>query len=762
MKIAYIASYPPRECGIATFTRHLVQSMTNSPKEEGKKQEVSVIAINDSEQVYDYPKEVEHVIRQHQLEDYHEAARFINQSGADICIVQHEFGIFGGDNGVYLLPLLHALEIPFIVTFHTVLKEPSFIQKSIIREIAQRASKIVVMSQLAIDFLSNIYGVSSDKISLIEHGVPDFSELTNPQQYLVSNTWKRKLVFTFGLLSRNKGIETVIQAMPKVIAKHPEVLYVVAGTTHPAVVRHAGEEYRESLEKMVEDLQLENHVIFLNHFLSEQELFAYLTQCDIYVTPYLNEAQITSGTLTYALGAGSAVLSTPYWYAKELLADGRGKLFDFKNSNELANTMNSLLDNPAELKQLKFTAAAYGRQLQWSQMGARYRQMARKILATPRPTVVNTKPVPDVSNLTPLNLSHVRRLTDNTGIVQHAKFGIPNLKEGYCLDDNSRALMMMLMAQQYRRPKESMDLITTYLSFIQYMQREDGNFRNFLSFSRQYLDEIGSEDSFGRTVWALGYLVRYAPNNSYREFAQELFQRSTQHFATLEHMRGRANAAIGVSHYLAYHPTDEGMFKLLNVLIEPLLAGFEQNSTKDWQWFEYNMSYDNGILPLALLHAYEVTGDERTYDVAMKTLAFLEEITMCDGHLTPVGNDGWHQPGKCSPKYDQQAIETMAMVLLYQQAYEVSKERHHLEKMYTAYRWFLGDNSLRVPLYDSETHGCCDGLQQGSINRNQGAESTLAYLISHLAVLKEADVIRQEKPVQTTLISTSVLSSKIS
>ncbi|UYQ94684.1 glycosyltransferase [Chitinophaga horti] len=761
MKIAYIASYPPRECGIATFTNHLVQSMVACGSKE-EKPEVAVIAINDSDQKYDYPSEVEHVIRQQHLEDYHEAARFINQSGADICIVQHEFGIFGGDNGVYLLPLLHALEIPFFVTFHTVLKEPSFIQKSIVREIAQRASRIVVMSQLAIDFLVNIYGVSSEKVQLIEHGVPDFSELTNPQQYLVSNTLKRKLIFTFGLLSRNKGIETVIQALPAVIEKHPDVLYIVAGATHPAVLRHAGDEYRDSLQKMVEDLQLENHVLFLNRFLSEKELFAYLTCCDIYVTPYLSEAQITSGTLTYALGAGSAVISTPYWYAKELLANDRGLLFDFKNSQQLAKCVNDLLDTPGKLRELKQNSATYGKKLQWSQMGARYRQLARKILATPRPTVVNTKPIPDITNISPLNLSHIRRLTDDTGIVQHAKYGIPNLKEGYCLDDNSRALMMMLMAQHYRRNKESLELITTYLSFIQYMQREDGNFRNFLSFSRQYLDEVGSEDSFGRTVWALGYLVRFAPNNSYREFAQELFHRSTQHFATMEHLRGRANAAIGVSHYLAYHPTDEGMFKLLDILIQPLLDSYDRNHTDDWRWFEYNMSYDNGILPLALLHAYEVTGDERTYRIAMESIEFLEQITMCDGYLTPVGNDGWHQPGKCSPKYDQQAIETMAMVLLYQQAYAVSNERDHLEKMYTAYRWFLGENSLRVPLYDSETHGCCDGLQQGSINRNQGAESTLAYLISHLSVLKEAEALRQEKPVQTTLITASVLSSKIS
>lgn len=761
MKIAYIASYFPRECGIATFTEHLIKAVCRDADDVP---EVSVIAMNDEGQVYEYPPEVTFTIRQNHMEDYLDAAAHVNSSDVDLVVVQHEFGIFGGESGIYLLPFLHQIKVPYIVTFHTVLKEPSFMQKSVVREISRHASRVIVMSKLAISFLEDIYEVPADKMMLIPHGVPDFEKLTIRSEVLPEALRQRRVIFTFGLLSRNKGIETVIKALPSVISKHPDILYVVAGKTHPAVLRHAGEEYRESLHALVSQLKLEDHVLFVDKFLTEHDLFAYLIHSDIYVTPYLSETQITSGTLTYALGAGAAVLSTPYWYAKELLEDGRGQLFGFSQHEELGSLIHNLLDDPDALEALRSKASEYGRELQWSRMGARYRQLARKILSTPRPAAVNNRPLPDASYLPPLNFTHIRRLTDDTGIVQHAKYGIPNLKEGYCLDDNSRALMMMLMAQPHRKSKENPDLLPIYLSFIHYMQTPDGNFRNFLSFSRQYLDEVGSEDSFGRTVWALGYLVRHAPNNSYREFATELFHKSTQHFASLEHLRGRANAAIGVCHYLHYHPSDEGMFNVLDNLVQPLVTAWEANSTDKWHWFEKSMTYDNGILPLALFHVAGLTGNEKIQAIAMESLSFLENLTMHRGYFAPVGNEGWLCEGGDCPLFDQQAIETMAMVLLYQQAHAVTGNRSYLQKMFTCYNWFLGENALRVPLYDHETHGCCDGLSPAGVNRNQGAESTVAYFISHIAVLKSLEMMpRQEKNVKTTIISTSTgMVSKIS
>ncbi|MGX5818836.1 glycosyltransferase [Chitinophaga lutea] len=759
MKIAYIASYYPRECGIATFTEHLIRAMGCNVAEAP---EVSVIAMDDEGQSYDYPPEVTCRIRQQHLQDYLAAADHINNSDVDLVVLQHEFGIFGGESGVFILPLLHRIKAPFIVTFHTVLKQPSFLQKSIVKEISRQASRVVVMSRLAIRFLEETYEVPEDKVSLIPHGVPDFSRLSIAADVLPDALAGRKVLFTFGLLSKNKGIETVIRALPQVIERHPDVLYVVAGKTHPAVLRHCGEEYRDSLAQIIASLGLEDHVLFVDKFLTENDLFAYLRNSHLYITPYLSEAQITSGTLTYAIGAGAAVLSTPYWYAQELLEDGRGKLFGFAQTDELAGIINGLLDDPTSLAALKARALEYGQGLQWSNMGARYLQLARKVLNTPRPASVNGRSLPDASLLPPLNLTHIRRMTDDTGIVQHAKYGIPNLKEGYCLDDNSRALMMMLMAHQYRKSKEAPDLLPIYLSFIHYMQTPDGNFRNFLSFSRQYLDEVGSEDSFGRTIWALGYLIRFAPNNSYREFATELFHRATQHFSALEHLRGRANAVIGLSHYLKAHPSDEGVHALMDALLQPLLDAWDHNATPEWRWFEKTMTYDNGILPLALLHAAEISGSERLRALGLESLQFLESLTMGQGYFTPVGNDGWHCEGGACPLFDQQAIETMAMVLLYQQAFALTNDKQYLQKMYTCYKWFLGENVLHVSIYDHETHGCCDGISPYGLNRNQGAESTLAYFISHLTVLKSCEALpRQESPVKTTILTTSVI-SKIS
>lgn len=759
MKIAYIASYFPRECGIATFTENLIRAVS----QDKEAPEVSVIAMNDDGQTYEYPPEVTFTVRQHHMQDYLAAADHVNNSGVDVVVLQHEFGIFGGESGIYILPFLNRLKVPYIVTFHTVLREPSFTQQLIVREIARHAQKVIVMSKLAINFLTNLYEVNEDKMMLIPHGVPDFSSLHIDDKKLPDIMRYRKVLFTFGLLSRNKGIETVIKALPAVISRHPDTLYIVAGKTHPAVLRHAGEEYRDSLEALISELKLEDHVLFVDKFLSEDDLFAYLRHSDIYITPYLSEAQITSGTLTYALGAGAAVLSTPYWYAQELLDEGRGKLFGFSQHNELGQIINNLLDDELALEELRSKAADYGAELQWSRVGARYRNLMRRIHSTPRSAVNNTRLMPDASQMPPLNLSHIKRLTDDTGIVQHAKYGIPNLKEGYCLDDNARALMLTIMAHQMRKTKEAQDLLPIYLSYIHYMQTPDGNFRNFLSFSRQYLDEVGSEDSFGRTIWALGYLIRYAPNNSYREFASELFHRSFQHFAALEHLRGRANAIIGVCHYLNYHPSDEGKFAALNTLIKPIVDAWEQNSHADWKWFEKTMTYDNGILPLALLHAAEVTGNETWKTIGLESLAFLEEVTMSQGYFTPVGNDGWYTEGGECPVFDQQALETMAMVLVYQQAHALTGNRGYLQKMFTCYKWFLGENTLRISLYDAETHGCCDGLEKDGLNRNQGAESTLAYFISHLAVLKSSEmaVPRQEKAVQTTTLITANMVSKI-
>lgn len=708
-----------------------------------------MVALNDSDDAfeYKYPKDVGFVIRQNQQRDYSAAAAFLNTGNADICILEHEFGIYGGESGIYILPMLHRLKKPLISILHTILDHPSFIQKIIIQEIAQQSELVVVMSKRSVESLVNIYGLSRDKISMIEHGVPDReAAVPNPVKQL-SAFLDHKVLLTFGLINRNKGLETVIKALPFIVDRHPEVMYVVLGNTHPGVIRNSGEEYREELKKLSIKLGVETHISFINKFVSEDELVNYLSAADIYITPYVNEAQSTSGTLSYAVGAGAAVLSTPYWHASELLADNRGKFFQFKDYEQLGWLVTGLLDNPEELSQIRSNAYNHGLTTRWPIIGAQYISMAKNALARPVLKQHAKKRIIDPELIPPFSLNHVKRLTDDTGIVQHAKYGIPNLKEGYCLDDNSRALIMALMAFKQNKSKEALDLLPIYLSFIHYMQRDDGNFRNFLHFNRSYMDEIGSEDSFGRTVWALGYVIQHAPNNSYREFAQELFHRSVPHFSHLSDLRGMANALIGISYYLKVNPGDESLLLELNYLTAKLVRAYDESSDEKWKWFEETLTYDNAILVLALLHSCEINADDRVQAIALEALTFLDKTCFKQDCLMPVGNNGWYSRGKEMAMYDQQAIEAMAMVLMYFQAYLSTQETRYIEKTYLSYRWFLGENTLRAPLYDRETQGCCDGLEQSGINRNQGAESTLAYMISHITVLQALELEYQyEKP----------------
>jgi glycosyltransferase involved in cell wall biosynthesis len=734
MRLAYIGTYPPRECGIGTFTMNLYNSMVKNNITTKDPVEGFIVAINDHSQTYDYPEEVKLTIRQEHQRDYLEAVKFINLSGADICVLEHEFGIFGGQNGIYILPFLHRLEIPLIVTLHTIVKAPSYNEKAVLQEICKMATKIVVMSHKAIEFLTTIYNVDKRKIEYIEHGVPDiqFNQSQSKKEFHLEN---KKVLSTFGFISRNKGIETVIKALPKVIEKFPEVLYMVLGKTHPNVLRYSGEEYRVYLQQLAKSLNLSKHVFFLNEFINQNELFKYLSASDIYVTPYLNEAQITSGTLSYAVGVGSAVVSTPYWHASELLSDGRGILFDFNDSDGLSLILMELLDKPDMLKELRSKAYNYGRKITWPKTGVKYIAVAKKILAEKPEISIKKETILDPLILPPFSLAHIKRLTDDTGIIQHAKFGIPNLKEGYCLDDNARALLMVLMAYRQKKNTLALELSPIYISYIHYMQNKDGTFRNFLSFSRNFLDEVGSEDSFGRTIWALGYLLAFAPNDAYYRTGKLIFFDASPNFEKLKSIRGIANSMVGISYYLRSKPNDDSMTERLRNLALNLVRHYEENSTPDWKWFERLLAYDNGILPLALLHAAEILNDERITRTALETMSFLTEITLRDGYLSIIGNEKWYKKDGERSMFAQQPVDALAMVLMYHQAYHLTKDKEYLNKLFASFMWFLGENDLRMSLFDFETKGCCDGFENYGVNRNQGAESSLAYLISHLTVL---------------------------
>ena len=735
MKIVYIASYGPRKCGIATFTGNKFTGMncrSGSAANEG-----IVVAMNDGNNEYDYPEEVKFVIQQDEPSDYIAAARFINESEADICILEHEFGIFGGNDGSYILSLLHRLQVPVIAVLHTVLKNPSSHQKEITLEIAAAAAKTVVMNRKAVEFLTQVYGISKTKICLIDHGIPDlnFDGKKIKKELGLEN---KNVFLTFGLISRNKGIETVLKALPPVVKKHPETVYIILGKTHPSVVKHSGEEYREYLGALTKELGINEHVIFVDEFTDERKLFKYLSAADVYITPYLNEKQITSGTLSYAVGAGCAVVSTPYWHATELLTADKGRLFDFNDHDRLSEILTGLLDDPALLNELRKNARVYGRKVTWPKIGERYLALSRDIIGQSAGRLTGMERRNDIPLLPPFALDHIRRMTDATGLFQHAKFGIPNYKEGYCLDDNARALLMVVMAYHHQKHLHSLDLMPVYLSYIHYMQNEDGSFRNFLSFSRNYLDEQGSEDSFGRTIWALGYLLRYPTNEMHYRSGKEIFFYAAPNFDKLKYVRGIANTMIGISYYLQSAPNDLNMKATFQRLTARLMEQYELHSTESWKWFEPVLTYDNAVLPLALLHAAEILKDEKIAAAAKESMDFLSEITLKNGYLSVIGNEQWFSRDSKKSLFAQQPIDAMMSVLMFQKAFDQTGDEIYFRKMHISFMWFLGENDLGLHLYDRETKGCFDGLESYGVNHNRGAESTLAYLISYLAITGKA------------------------
>ncbi len=691
--------------------------------------------MNDHNNTYNYPPIVKYQIREAHQKDYLETVRLINFSDADVCILQHEYGIYGGKNGIYLLPMIRRLKKPLVAVLHTVLKNPSYNTKAVIQEIDKRAEKLVVMSKRAVNFLTDSYGINKDKIAIIEHGVPDFNFRDKDSFKKKLNLADKKPLFTFGLLSRDKGIETVINALPLVVSQHHEVLYIVMGKTHPSVVRASGEEYRNYLISLVKKNNLKNHVVFFNRFATNEELLSYLNATDIYVIPNLNKAQITSGTLSYAIGSGAATVSTRFWHAQELLADGRGRLFNFGDSHELAEILNELLSKPDELNKIRIKAYNYGRKMRWPEIGSQYIEVLSDALITwkgPEPeveTIISPLSLPD------FHLTYIKKLTDNTGILQHAKYTVPDFKHGYCLDDNARALLLCIMAYRQKRLEDALALIPRYLSFINYMQNEDGTFKNLLSYKREFLDEIGSEDSFGRTIWALGYLIRFTPNDSYFQIGMDIFLKAAPCFQKLTTLRGIAYTIIGISHFLRHAPTDTGMLQILDELTAKIVNLYNNNKNTDWFWFEPVITYANGIIPLALFHSYEITEDNKTLTIAKEAMDFLTKITFKKAYLSPVGSDSWYKIGGEPSQFAQQAIDAMAMVLMYYQAYFITRDSKYAHLKSQAFMWFLGENEFGIPLYDFETHGCCDGLESHGVNNNQGAESTLAYHIAHLTVL---------------------------
>jgi glycosyltransferase involved in cell wall biosynthesis len=738
--VAVIGNYLPRQCGIATYTTDLCTALAaRSPATD-----IFALAMNDTTEGYDYPERVRFELAQHDIGAYHRAADFVNLANTDLVCVQHEYGIFGGPSGSYLLALLRDLRVPIVTTLHTILRDPEPQQRAVLIELAKLSDRLVVMSERGATFLREIYGISGEKIDVIPHGIPDVPFLDSSFHKDQLGAEGKIVLLTFGLLSRNKGIEDVIAAMPAILEQHPEVVYIVLGATHPHVRQQEGERYRLMLQRMAHELGVEQQVTFYDQFVALDELMQFIGATDIYITPYLNPAQIVSGTLAYTVGAGKAVISTPYWYAEEMLADGRGMLVPFHDPAAIAERVLELLDNEAERHAMRKRAYMLGREMTWARVAERYMETFRRTrdehhLGSRTLRTVRRR-YERVIDLPPQRLDHLRQMTDDTGMLQHAVLTVPNYNEGYTTDDNARALIAAVLLDGFGTP-EAEALASRYMAFLWHaFNQEQGRFRNFMSYDRRWQEEVGSEDSHARSLWALGTVLGRSYNQSLLGIAGMLFERALPATLAFEHPRPWAFALRGIHEYLQNFSGGRAARHASQTLAERLLALYQTNRADDWRWFGDLLTYDNAVLPHALLLSGDVLGRQDMCDAALEALSWLTSLQRAeDGHFVPIGCHGFYQRGATPARFDQQPLEAHAMVLSALDAHRITGDEHWLEEAHRAFDWFLGRNDLQLPLYDPATGGCCDGLEVDRVNQNQGAESTLAFLLALLELRRAAE-----------------------
>ena len=736
-RIAFIGNYLPRQCGIATFTTDLCTAMAT----EFGDRRFFAIPVNDPDSSYEYPEQVRIEIEQEDCSSYERAAEFLNFNGNDLVCLQHEYGIFGGVAGSHILALLRKLKMPLVTTLHTVLREPDSHQRTVLDEINYLSDRLIVMSEHAANLLRDVYGVPDEKIDLIPHGVPDLPFIDPNYFKDLFGTQGKAVLLTFGLLSPNKGIENVIAALPAILTRHPNLVYIISGATHPHIRRQEGERYREELHALAEKCGVSSHVTFNNRFVSNEEMIEHVGAADIYITPYRHEAQVVSGTLAIALGAGKAIISTPYWHAKEILADGRGVLVPFDDPDSIAAAAIRLLDNDAERHAMRKRAYVYSRSTTWQKTAQAYMasfQRARvKRMLRPRASLPNIFAPKATDTLPVLKTSHLVSMTDNTGMLQHAIFSLPNSLEGYTTDDNARALVVttLLNDSPLYQSHEYEVLSHRYLAFLWFAFHEKaGRFRNFLSYDRQWQEEVGSEDSHGRSLWALGTVLGHSEDAGLRGAAGRLFEAAVPATLRFSSPRAWAFSVLGMQAYLDWFPGDRVIQSARNLLANRLLDIYERSHSETWRWFEKSLSYSNARLSQALLISGWRSENQRMIEVGCESLQWLMSVQHYqeDDLFVPIGSRGFFAQDGEKARFDQQPIEACATISACIQAFRLTKEKHWLDETWCAFRWFLGENDLQVPLYDAVTGGCRDGLHPDRVNENQGAESTLSFLMSLL------------------------------
>jgi glycosyltransferase involved in cell wall biosynthesis len=732
-KIAFLGGFLPRRCGIATFTSDLLAAVAA----EYPQSQCFSVPVNDIKGGYEYPDVVRFEIEEQDLSSYQCAADFLNISDVDIVCVQHEFGIFGGPAGGHVLALVRDLKMPVVITLHTLLREPKADQRRVMQELIARSTRLVVMAEQGRQMLQEVYQAPPAKIDLIPHGIPDIP-FVDPNYFKDQfGVEGRVVLLTFGLLSPNKGIEHVLNALPHILAEFPDVVYIVLGATHPNELRGQGEAYRLSLEILAKKNKIERNVIFYNRFVELENLKEFIGAADLYITPYLSEAQITSGTLAYTFGAGKAVVSTPYWHAAELLAEQRGVLVPFGDAQAIAREVIGLLRDETRRHAMRKNAYKLGREMVWSNVARLYMRsfelsrlegavLSRKYLAA---KTLDQK----LRELPRLKLDHLARMTDSTGIFQHAILSTPNFSEGYSTDDNARAFILtVLLDELEEEPGRVRELATTYAAFLHHaFNLKTRRFHNHLSFDRRWLDEQGSEDCHGRALWALGVGVGRSPYRSFHIMAAQLFALALPAVREFTSPRAWAFSLIGIHEYLRRLTGDSLVHQIREALTARFMELLERTRQPDWPWFEEELTYDNAKLPHALILSGGATGQSAVSERGLQLLRWLAEVqTSEDGHLRPIGSNGSYRRGGTRPNFDQQPIEAQSMVSACLEAYRATSDSWWYEQAQRAFDWFIGWNDLGLELYYPETGGCCDGLHVDRVNRNQGAESTLAFLLS--------------------------------
>ncbi len=733
-KIAFVGDYLPRQCGIATFTTDLCSALSARFPET----ECLVVALNDREEGYDYPKVVKFEIEERNLDDYRRAAEFLNLSNVDLVCVQHEFGIYGGVAGSHLLTLLREVRMPVVTTLHTILREPNREQREVMEQIVQESARVVVMTQKGVDLLREVYHVPDEKVALIPHGIPDFTPRSSQAHKMKFGLEAHTVMLTFGLISPGKGIEHVIDALPAIIEAHPDVIYVVLGATHPNLRKREGEAYRLSLQRRAESLGVAENVRFYDQFVSLDQLLEFIGATDIYITPYLNEEQITSGTLAYAFGAGKAVVSTPYWHAKELLADDRGKLVAFGDAGEISAAVRDYLGDETLLRTTRANSYRLGREMIWPRAAEGYME----VFGAPRAELRPLRKVEEIEArrryaLPPLNLGHVHTMTDGTGMLQHAVYTVPRYNEGYTTDDNARAFILTHWLGESGGPGAAglHRHAPRYLAFLwEAFDWETGLFRNFYGYDRRWLEGPGmSDDAGARALWAMGTaLGRRGENEGFRALAGELWKRGLPETEKFTSPRAWAFVLLAIHEYLRTFPGDAVANGVRDRLTARLVDLYERVADGEWNWFETNATYDNAVLSHALILSGRWTNDARALEIGLDSLRWLARVqTSESGCFSPIGSNGFYERDGERAPFDQQPLEAQSMVSACQEAFRVTRDPAWQIEAQRAFDWFLGRNDLGLSLYDSSTGGCRDGLHEDRVNENQGAESTLAF---HLAL----------------------------